>query len=578
MAYSLGGVVVLFLIGRRLFGDRVGLYAALLLAVFPGDVLFATQLMPDIGVPFFLGLSVLLFLKGESASGSREATRYYGLCGVAVAGAFLCRVTAVYHLLFYAPFLFPRRRFRRGTWLIFCAFAAALGLLYFFYYLKTGDLLYELTLLKKIRESSGKIGYILPPQFTRNLAYMVPIIRSQAQQLDLYAFAGSIRLASPYLFGFFYYFIIPCFLYWTFRLRREPRPAVQDPAAGGRRKAAEPAGFGARWDALLSAPPLVPVLWLFLTYLAGEYGTVSLSQYQQLAKQPRFLLVQTMPGLLLVALWIDRMIHGGGQGGDPGRPPHASRLTVACGAGALLFLVVTSVLVARGEAAGSREHIAPYRAAYAVLKDRPNKDLFVVGGWWPLRMSYYLGPENGYRDPADGPGNRLRLLKGLRDVRDVRDAYVVLDRNPFLGVGDFQFSYSDYPPFVERIPSHWQRLGASSHTEVYYAPPEVPPAVAAAYARPPSPGADLSTWEKARAALERAVREKDFDLFRSCLSDRFRSQYGEVQVRSVFDLFLRSPGTIGQMQQRHFFEENGRWRPSFELSQGGAKGGAIEVR
>ena len=569
LSYSLGGIVALFLIGRRLFGDRVGLYAALLLAVFPGDTLFATQLMPDGAIPFFMGLSVLFFLKGEDAVG-RRAAGFYGMCGVAMAGAFLCRVTAVYFFLFFACLMLARRRPERGAWLTFVAFGVTLGLLYSFYYVKTGDLLYELSLLRKIRASVEGTHYVSPPQFTRNLGYMVPIIYSQVEPLNpglgyLYGIRAHTFMASRYLFGFFYYFIFPCFFYWAFKMWREARPAAQGPAEGGRTRSKGRASFASRWGACLSTPLSIPVLWLLITYLYGEFGTINLSKYQQLAKLPRFLLVQTMPGLLLVALWMDRLIHGG-------KDVRRTWARVACGVGSLLFLVVTSLGVLQRETAGSLGHIAPYREAYALLKDRPRKDLFVTGGWWPLRMSHYFGRENGYIDPPGGPRNRLKLLRGLRDVRDVRDAYAIVDRNPFLGVGDFKFSYSEYPPFVERIPSHWQRLGAFHNIEVYYAPQEVPSAVAEVY------HLDFSTWEGAKAALERAVREKDFEIFRSYLSDKFKSTYNDEQLRNMFGILLRSPNAVGQLEKKHFFEEGGRWRLSLTVEQAKGQGPSVVVR
>jgi hypothetical protein len=565
LAYSLGGIVVLFLIGRRLFGGRVGLYAALLLAAFPGDALFATQLMPDIAISFFMGLSVLFFLKGEAAADRREAMGFYGACGLAMLGAFLCRVTAVYHFLFFACFIFSRRRLERGAWLTLGAFGAALGLLYVFYYVKSGDLFYEMTLLKKIRANEERLGRITQLRLTRNLEFMVPILNSQVGRLNLYVVEARVWLASTYLFGFFYYFILPCFFYWAFRMWQGARPAAQGPVEGGRTKSKERLSFASRWGACLSAPLSIPVLWLLITYLYSEFGTISLSRYQHMVKLPRYLSVQTMPGLLLVALWVERLIHGE-------RDVRRTPTRVAYGVGALLFLIATSAGVLRKEVEGSLGHIAPYRAAYAALKDRPRKDLFVTEGWWPLRMSHYFGRENGYIDPPGGTGNRLKLLRGLRDVRDVRDAYVIVDRNPFLGVGDFKFSYSDYPPFVERIPSHWQRLGAFHNVEIYHAPQEVPSAVVEVYQL------DLSTGEGAKAALERAVREKDFEIFRRCLSDKFKSTYNDEQLRNMFEILLRSPNAVAQLEKKHFFEEGGRWRLSLTVEQAKGQGQSVVVR
>ncbi len=541
LAYSLGGIVILFWIGRRLFGERVGLYAALLLAVFPADVLFATQLMPDIAISFFMGLSVFFFLKGEAAADRREALWFYGFCGLAMLGAFLCRVTAVYHFFFFICFLFSRRRLERGAWLTFGAFGVALGLLYFFYYIKTGDLFYELTLLNKIRTNEERLGRITRLFLTRNLEYMIPIINSRVGRVDLYAIEARIWLASTYLFGFFYYFIIPCFFFWAFRTRREARLAI-------------------------------PVLWFCITYLYSEFGTISLSQYQNMVKMPRYLSVQTLPGLLLVALWVDRLIHGD-------KEVRRTPMRVACGVGSLLFLVVTSIGILQKEKAGSLDHIAPYRATYALLKDRPRKDLFVVEGWWPLRMSHYFGRENGYIDPPGGTGNRLKPLKGVRDIRDIRDAYVVVDRNPFLKIGDFKYAYSDYPPFVEHTPSHWQRLGGFHNVEVYYAPQEVPAGVVETYSKLPSPSAtDFSTWEETKSALERAVREKNFEVFKSCLSDKLKSAYNDAQLRNMFGILLRSPNAVAQLERKHFFEENGQWKISLVVESSKGQGSSVLVR
>ena len=550
--YSLGGILVLFLIGRRLFGDRVGLYSAMLLAVFPGDVLYATKLMPDIAISFYMGLAVLFFIEGEAAPDRRRAMWLYGLCGLAMFGAFRCRVTAVYFFLFFLVFSFSGHRLKRGVWLIFGAFGLSLGLLYLFYAIKTGNPFYELSLLEKIKASA--VGYIKPPEFTRNLAFMIPIIKTQVVRMDLYAFYSRIPLASLYLLGFFYYFIIPAFFYWSFRVWKD---AKRDEALGGVRNPSE-----AYWFRFLEDTPplLIPLVWLFIVYMCGEYGTISLSKYEQLRKQPRFLLIQTMPGILLVALLADRMISEW----------RAHPIRNVSGVVMVLFLLLTSIGITQKEAAKSLKHIAPYRETYDLLKGRPLKDLFLTEGWWPLRMSHYLGRENGYRDPPGGPGNRLRHLKSTNDIRDIRDAYAVVDRNPFEGVGDFKFGYSSYPPFVKRTPPHWQKLGGSHNVEVYYAPQEIPDEIVASYADTASgPVPDFSTWEGSRSALEQAMRDRDFELFKSCLRKEFKSSYSDAQLRKLFTSLLKSqtPEMISRLEQRHFIQEDGKWLPLISVKQ-----------
>ena len=356
------------------------------------------------------------------------------------------------------------------------------------------------------------------------------------------------------LLGFFYYFIIPAFFYWIFRAWKD---AKKEEALGNDRNPSQ-----VYWFRLLEDTPplLIPLVWLFIVYMYGEYGTISLSKYEQLRKQPRFLLVQTMPGILMVALLADRMISDW----------RAHPIRNASGVGMVLFLLVSSIGITQKEAAKSLKHIAPYRETYDLLKGRPQKDLFLTEGWWPLRMSHYLGRENGYRDPPGGPGNRLRHLKNVVDIRDIRDAYAVVDRNPFEGVGDFKFGYSSYPSFVKRTPPHWQKLGGFHNVEVYYAPQEVSNEIVASYADTASASPpDFSSWEGARSALEQAIRDKDFELFQSCLRKKMKSSYRDAQLRGLFDSLLKNqtPEMISRLERRHFIQEDGKWLPLISVKQ-----------
>ena len=62
---SLGSVTLAFLLGKYFFDERTGLVAALLLSFFPHEVIYSTQIIPDIPIAFYLGLTALLFILGE---------------------------------------------------------------------------------------------------------------------------------------------------------------------------------------------------------------------------------------------------------------------------------------------------------------------------------------------------------------------------------------------------------------------------------------------------------------------------------------------------------------------------------
>ncbi|MEK6792109.1 MAG: glycosyltransferase family 39 protein [Deltaproteobacteria bacterium] len=72
---SLAGIPLAYLTGRLLFGGRAGLIAALLWAIFPVDVWYATSFLPDIIASFYgsAGIAVILWLmySDRHLSGSR---------------------------------------------------------------------------------------------------------------------------------------------------------------------------------------------------------------------------------------------------------------------------------------------------------------------------------------------------------------------------------------------------------------------------------------------------------------------------------------------------------------------------
>jgi 4-amino-4-deoxy-L-arabinose transferase-like glycosyltransferase len=111
MACSLAGVVLIFLLGRLVAGDVVGLLAALLLAVYPLDAIYATTLLPDVVVSTFMALTVLLFLLGERAS-ERWARWWYALTGFSFLLALDAKPVAIYLLAFFASYIIWQRRFK----------------------------------------------------------------------------------------------------------------------------------------------------------------------------------------------------------------------------------------------------------------------------------------------------------------------------------------------------------------------------------------------------------------------------------------------------------------------------------
>jgi hypothetical protein len=127
---SLGSVLLTYLVGRRLGGPPVGFLAGTIVAVYPLEVLYATQLLPDAMLPCFVLLSVLLYLRADdlcvqparsSALTPPTPLTPSRVCGNSLAGAFLlagaalglayyARLNAPVVLLFLLPYSLLRRR------------------------------------------------------------------------------------------------------------------------------------------------------------------------------------------------------------------------------------------------------------------------------------------------------------------------------------------------------------------------------------------------------------------------------------------------------------------------------------
>jgi hypothetical protein len=97
LACSILSIVLVFLLGRRLIGNAVGLTAALLLATCPFDAVFASTMTIDIITSCLTAAAVLAFLAARDASRGR-AFAWQLLGATAIFGAYMVKEPALYVL------------------------------------------------------------------------------------------------------------------------------------------------------------------------------------------------------------------------------------------------------------------------------------------------------------------------------------------------------------------------------------------------------------------------------------------------------------------------------------------------
>lgn len=121
---SLGSVLAAAACGRRLYGPRAGLVAALLVAMFPMDVLFASMLFSTAPVVLFAGVGLCLFVLAERER--RASLHFAGGACLGIAG--LVHEATLVVLVFYPVYLAVVRRPDRRHLLAALGLALALSI------------------------------------------------------------------------------------------------------------------------------------------------------------------------------------------------------------------------------------------------------------------------------------------------------------------------------------------------------------------------------------------------------------------------------------------------------------------
>jgi 4-amino-4-deoxy-L-arabinose transferase-like glycosyltransferase len=124
--FQAGATLVVFLIGRRLYGPAVGLAAAALYGLMPGVQLSGLVAATDAPLLFFLGLTILAYVAFLDSQGRRRLWLAAGL-GASLGLAFLSKYAAVYFVIGLALHLVLSRE-ARAAWTPAVA-GAALGAL-----------------------------------------------------------------------------------------------------------------------------------------------------------------------------------------------------------------------------------------------------------------------------------------------------------------------------------------------------------------------------------------------------------------------------------------------------------------
>jgi len=365
---SLGTLWLVVLLGRRLFGARVGWLAGALLAAMPLDARLATTFRPDAPLSFWIALAAWLLWLGTEPAGRRRGALCFG-GGISLGVAWLCKEPAVFGV---AALLAAVLLARRASWTTVLAtgggLALVLGLETLTYAHWAGDPLFRLHAM----QNTYRISAV-------NFVHAAPGLSDMLHRWLVSFWA--MLLTSPE-FGLLFWLAIAAGV----GLLLERRRRRLDPSTL----------FTAGWFAAL--------LLLFV------FGSTSVKEYRPLVLVPRYFLPLVAPGALLVARWLSGLAES--------RPARREMLW-AGGALLLATAALLSLFLAREralEALGALYRLgASARRPWSSMAPRVAEQLATVGplllatlaaGWAAL----WLAQRNGWR-PALATG--LVLLTGL---------------------------------------------------------------------------------------------------------------------------------------------------------------------
>ena len=258
---SIGGIVIIFFLGKTIFDYRTGLIAALLLSFFPLDVIYATWIMPDVPIAFLMGVSVYFFLKAN-----KKSNIYYLISGLVLGIAYLVKETAIILFLFYIPvilykFVKKKKIDLRFSYILF-GFLIIFVLESLFLFVKTGDFLF------RYHTSSWYFGTEDAPQkhgLNVDLKYY---------PLGLFNLNPNLTFnQNKYLvnYGLFYYFVILAMFFLIFKREKKS---------------------------------YIVIFWFLILFFYLEFGSSSITHYAPVHKLYRHLTVITIPAVLSLSYFL----------------------------------------------------------------------------------------------------------------------------------------------------------------------------------------------------------------------------------------------------------------------------------
>jgi 4-amino-4-deoxy-L-arabinose transferase-like glycosyltransferase len=423
---SLAGIFVTYLLGKELFDEKVGLVASFLMSIFPLDIIYSTQVGPEIPLQFFTVTAMLFFIKSEKT----KSFLYALISGIFVGLSYLAKSVVVLIIPILIFYVFLRaihnkrglfKYFRKEDLIRYLTFI--IGFLIIFviqlwhFYKLSGEWFYG----EKVRH------YF----FTHDLNSNSDLMWYIRVMFNLGPFYG--WLHDKPLFGFAYYFVILATAYLLYKK---------------------------------DINSIFLTFWFLFLFAFFEYGLqfycTKIVSYCLYARHPRFLSIFSIPAMLLVARFFtfDNNV--------------ARRIFFVL---SVVFLLVTSLFYTYQSRIFLRNGMSYLRETVNYLKTLPEKTIYIPDGWTISKFKFFSQYDDNFV-------NKLKVYECsvincteeyYTNGEFIHNAYVVTQVSPYTHINP-----NSYPRFMSNPPENWillknislQTIGLFSkyNPKIYYAP------------------------------------------------------------------------------------------------------------
>lgn len=336
---SLGNIVLIFLLGRLLFDEKVGLIAALAMAFYPLDVNYATWIMPDVPIAFFTGLSVFLFLKSRKEKKRSKILSL--LSGISVGLAYLVKLSGLTIFVFYISYflincVLKSKKIDSSFLFIYLGFFLVFFMEGLYYYVTTHDFLLRIHSSFEYFTKKERLKY----EFVTDFKFYPMIMFNLDNKFrfmwwNLYTY-----------FGIFYYLVVFSIIFLLIKRIKKS---------------------------------FVIILWFVTVFFYLQFGTMSFKEYIPMHRLDRHLTLVSLPSILLFSIFLTQ------NGNNVKYLPSTIILFVLCGS----FLIYISHICKI-----QRDATRDTKLIFEELKKLPKRVVYSDGGTIGHLMFYSEFKEN----------------------------------------------------------------------------------------------------------------------------------------------------------------------------------------